>query len=47
VVVAGPFKGMRGIIERYQPAQNRIRMLMDVVAGVWRTQLGADFVRVA
>lgn len=46
-VLAGPFKGLRGIVEHYQPAQNRIRILMEVVSGTWRARLAADFVRVA
>jgi transcription antitermination factor NusG len=46
-VLAGPFRGFEGVVEQYLPSQNRVRLLLEVVSGKWRAQMGAEFVRVA
>jgi transcription antitermination factor NusG len=46
-IVAGPFKGMQGIVQQYLPSQSRVRLLLEAVTGKWRCQMGSEYVRVA
>jgi len=44
-VTDGPFRGLEGVVERYMPAKDRIRLLLMLVVGTRRVELEAARVR--
>lgn len=44
-VVAGPFRGYEGIVERYLPARDRVRLLLQLVSGTRAVEVDASTVR--
>lgn len=46
-LVGGPLRGFEGIVERYLPARDRVRLLLTLVGGVRRVEVDAGHVRCA
>lgn len=46
-LVGGPLRGFEGIVERYLPARDRVRLLLTLVGGVRRVEVEAGHVRCA
>ncbi|MGV8042505.1 MAG: transcription termination/antitermination protein NusG [Thermoanaerobaculaceae bacterium] len=46
-LVGGPLKGFEGIVERYLPAHDRVRMLLSLIGGVRRVEVDARHLRCA
>ncbi|HRS17155.1 MAG TPA: transcription termination/antitermination NusG family protein [Thermoanaerobaculaceae bacterium] len=46
-LVGGPLKGFEGIVERYLPARDRVRMLLTLIGGVRRVEVDARHLRCA
>lgn len=44
-VVAGPLSGYEGIVERYMPARDRVRLLLQLVSGTRAVEVDAFMVR--
>ena len=44
-IAAGPFTGYEGLVERYLPARDRVRILLMLVGGTRRVELEARHVR--
>jgi transcriptional antiterminator RfaH len=46
-VLAGPFAGYEGLVEKYMPARDRVRLLLMMVGGGRRIELDARHIRCA
>lgn len=46
-LVGGPLKGFEGIVERYLPARDRVRLLLSLIGGVRRVEVDARHLRCA
>ena len=46
-VLSGPFSGYEGLVERYLPSQDRIRILLMLVGGTRRVEIEARYLRCA
>jgi transcriptional antiterminator RfaH len=46
-VVEGPMKGFEGIVTRYVPAKDRVRLLLSLVSGVRNVEVDARHLRCA
>lgn len=46
-VVAGPLRGFEGVVTRYLPAKDRVRLLLSLVSGVRNVELDARHLRCA
>lgn len=44
-IVEGPLAGLSGVVERYMPARDRVRLLLSVVRGVRQVEVDAAHVQ--
>lgn len=46
-IVDGPFAGLEGIVDRYMPARDRVRLLLAAVRGIRNIEVEASHIRCA
>lgn len=46
-IVDGPLRGFEGIVARYAPAQDRVRLLLSIIGGVRQVEVDARHLRCA